>query len=81
MLLLVLFAFLTQFTQAKAMYMCTPALLMPFSYVSVIFGFLIDLIVFDAKYNGLKIIGMIMASFGLFSKFLVLEKKPNSIQN
>lgn len=71
-MLVVLFAFLTQYLQAKAMYLCSPALIMPFSYFSVIVGFLIDLLVFEAKYNGIMMIGMVMASFGLFSKFVVL---------
>ncbi len=80
MLLLVLFAFLTQYLQAKAMYMSTPALIMPFSYFSVIVGFIIDVFVLDAKYNLMKIIGMMLASFGLFSKFIVLYYDKKKIE-
>lgn len=78
LILLVLFAFLTQYLQAKAMYLCSPALILPFSYFTVIMGLIIDVFVFNAKYNGLMIIGMIMASTGLFSKFLLLYVQPDS---
>lgn len=71
-MLLVLFAFLTQYLQARAMYLCSPALILPFSYFTVILGLLIDVLVFDARYNWLMVIGMIMASVGLFSKFILL---------
>ena len=75
---MVLFAFLTQYLLAVALYMCSPALITPFSYFSVITGFLIDLLIFHAQYDKLKIIGMCMASFGLFSKFVALyAKTPN----
>lgn len=71
-ILMVIFAFGTQFFQAKALFLCKPALILPFSYCSVILGFALDTLLFDAKYNGLKIVGMVMASGGLFSKFIAL---------
>lgn len=74
-LLMVMFAFFTQYLFAVALYLCSPALITPFSYFSVIVGFLIDLVVFDAQYNALKVIGMCMASLGLFSKFVTLYIK------
>lgn len=40
-------------------------------------GIFIDLVIFDAQYNALKVIGMCMASLGLFSKFLALYIKWN----
>jgi drug/metabolite transporter (DMT)-like permease len=77
MLCIVLFAFGTQFLQTKAMFICSsPALVLPFSYVSVIFGLLLDVLIFDAVYNGLMIVGMIMASAGLFTKFILLHITP-----
>lgn len=69
---MVLFAFLTQFCLARATFMCSPALVMPFSYVSVIAGFIIDILLFDAQYGWVMILGMCMASIGLFSKFIAL---------
>jgi hypothetical protein len=72
-----IFAFGCQFLQTKAMFLCSsPALILPFSYVSVIFALLIDVIVFNAIYNYLMIIGMIMSSAGLFSKFILLYLEP-----
>lgn len=69
--LFVAFSFMLQIFVAKAMYLSSPAVIMPFSYVSVIFGLVIDLIIYDAQYNGLMIVGMIMASGGLFTKFIM----------
>lgn len=77
LLLLVTFAFATQFFQAKSVFLCSPALVMPFSYFSVIFGFVIDALIFNVKYNGLMVIGMVMASVGLFSKFIALYFDDN----
>ena len=71
-LLMVIFSFSTQYFQMKAVFLCKPALVMPFSYFSVILGFVLDTLVFDAKYNGLMVVGMVMASVGLFSKFVAL---------
>ena len=69
---MVIFSFSTQYFQMKAVFLCKPALVMPFSYFSVILGFVLDTLVFDAKYNGLMVVGMVMASVGLFSKFVAL---------
>jgi hypothetical protein len=63
---------MTQYFLAKAAYLCSPALIMPFSYISVIVGFVIDILLFDAQYTWLMMIGMVMASIGLFSKFVAL---------
>lgn len=71
--LFVAFSFLLQISIAKALYLSSPAVVMPFSYVSVIFGLVIDLVIYDAKYNWLMIIGMVMASGGLFTKFIMLH--------
>lgn len=60
-----------QYLTAKAMYLCTPAFIMPFNYVAVIFGVFLDYFFYDAQYNGFIIIGMLMASGGLFSKFVL----------
>jgi drug/metabolite transporter (DMT)-like permease len=69
---MVIFAFGAQFLQTKAMFLCSsPALILPFSYVSVIFALLLDVFVFGAVYNGLMVIGMAMASVGLFTKFIL----------
>jgi hypothetical protein len=39
---------MAQYFLAKAAFLCSPALIMPFSYISVIIGFVIDVLLFDA---------------------------------
>lgn len=72
---MVFFGFLTQYLTAVTVYMCEPALVMPFLYFTVVFGFLIDHFFFKIEYNSLKIIGMCLASLGLFLKFVSLYWK------
>lgn len=73
---MVVAAFLTQLFQTKSIFLCPPALIMPFNYVSVIVGLLIDVFVLGATYNWLMVVGLIMASAGLFSKFILLYLEP-----
>jgi drug/metabolite transporter (DMT)-like permease len=70
---LVILAFLAQYFKVKSVYMCSPALIMPFNYLTVILGLLIDLIVFDSHYNWMIIMGMALASCGLLSKFIMIK--------
>jgi hypothetical protein len=73
---MLVFAMGAQYTRAKAYFMCYPALVMPFNFLTIIFGLLIDILVFDSKkYNITIIIGMALASLGLFSKFIILKFK------
>lgn len=76
-----LFAFLNQFYRAKAIFLCSPALVLPFNYLTVIFGVFVDIVFFDSSYSALKIFGMILASFGLFSKFILLYIQNNKEQS
>lgn len=71
--LLVGFAFSAQYLRVRSIYLCSPALVMPFNYVTVILGVAIDLLVFGSHYNGPIVLGMILASLGLFSKFVLLK--------
>lgn len=70
---LVILAFLGQYFKVKSVYMCSPALIMPFNYLTVILGLLIDLVVFDSHYNWMIIMGMALASCGLLSKFIMIK--------
>ena len=67
------FATLTQYTRVKAVYLSQPSKIMPLQYISVIVGMLLDITVFDAKYNGLMVMGAIFTSCGLLTK-LFIEK-------
>jgi drug/metabolite transporter (DMT)-like permease len=62
--------------------MCSPALVQPFNYLGVVFGILVDVIIFDISYNIITFIGVMLTSLGLISKFLLLlsAKKSKSHQ-
>ena len=69
---MVVFALFNQFFRTKAIYLCTPALVLPFNYLTIIFGVFLDIFFFGETYGGLKLFGILLASFGLFSKFILL---------
>ena len=64
---------ISQFSEIKAATLNRPSATMPFSYISVIVGMLVDVLVFSSEYNGLMVLGALMTSMGLFSK-LIIEK-------
>lgn len=72
LIILVIVSFLVQLLQTKALYLSSPALIMPFGYFSVVLGMILDVFLFNAKYNAIMVVGMVMASIGLFSKFILL---------
>lgn len=72
-LIMVAFAFLAQYMKVRSVYMRSPALIMPFNYLTVVFGLLFDILVFESHYDWKSIIGMGLASTGLLSKFLLLK--------
>ena len=74
------FAYLAQYMRVRSVYMCSPALIMPFNYLTVIFGLLFDVLVFGAHYDWKSIIGMTLASAGLLSKFILLKFQGNKIE-
>lgn len=73
MVLLVILAFTAQYLRVRSIYLCAPALVMPFNYLTVLLGVLIDTVIFGLHYNGYMVIGMVLASLGLFSKFALLK--------
>lgn len=74
--LLILFAFGAHYLKTISFFMCYPAIVLPFNYLNIIFGLIIDLLVFSSKsYNILIVLGMILAGCGLFFKFLLLMLK------
>ena len=70
---MVLFSFLTQYTRALSVRSCSPALVQPFSYLTVILGMGLDYIFLDTDYNLLMTIGVLLASLGLFTKLIMLR--------
>lgn len=69
---MITFAFVSQYLKAKSVYMCSPALVMPFSYLSVIVGLALDIWIFKSHYDTLTIVGMVLSCFGLLSKFVMI---------
>lgn len=75
-ILMVIFAFASDYLRTISYFMCYPAIVLPFNYITIIFGVIIDLLVFEIKnYNFLIILGMLLSACGLFSKFLLLRFK------
>lgn len=54
-----------------------PSMVMPFGYVSVITSFMADLYIFEAEFNFLAVMGILLTSMGLIGKYL-LEKQAKS---
>lgn len=46
---------------------------MPFGYISIVVAFISDIVFFDASFDWISILGMILTSAGLLSKLLVKE--------
>ena len=71
--LMVAFSFLTQYFRAKSLFLCSPALVQPFSYLTVIMGILFDILFLGSSYDILMVLGVVMTSIGLFSKLILLK--------
>ena len=74
-ILTVFVAFMAQYTRLKAVYLVKPSDVIPFSYVGIISSLLIDIFVFDSSFNAFSIVGILMTSVGLFTKFFVKNEK------
>jgi drug/metabolite transporter (DMT)-like permease len=72
MLLAVLLSYTSQYIRTWSVYMCSPALIQPFNYLGVVFGIIVDVVIFDISYNAITFVGVMLTSLGLFSKFLLL---------
>ena len=68
-----LFAFTTQYLRVKTFYLTSPAMVLPFSYFTVLLGLVVDILFYGAEYNLLMILGISLTSIGLFSKLIVLK--------
>jgi hypothetical protein len=54
---------------------------MPFNYLNVILGLIVDILIFNSNYNWIIIVGMILSSAGLFSKFILLKMNKQEKNN
>lgn len=64
-------SFLTQYFRIRSMYLAKPSKTMPFQYVSVVVGMLIDIFIFGSEYDIYMIMGAILTSCGLLAKIVV----------
>ena len=70
---LVLFALFTQYMIFTATSLKRPSHTMPFGYVTIVTTISADLFIFNIKFDLLQVIGIVLTSVGLLSKFLVSE--------
>jgi drug/metabolite transporter (DMT)-like permease len=76
---LVLSALLTQYMIFAATALKKPSKTMPFGYVAIVTTFTADVWLFGITFDFLQIIGMVLTSVGLLSKFLIGdEPRPKS---
>ena len=76
-LLMTMFSFCTQYCRARSVYLCSPALVQPFSYLTVVLGIIFDVFIYGADYNLMMVAGMCLTSVGLFSKLILLKCMSN----
>ena len=55
----------------EASRMKKPSKVLPFCYVAIIFSFIGDIYLFDIDFDVISVVGMMMTSSGLLSKFLI----------
>ena len=67
--------YFAQFLIIKANSIAKPSIVMPFGYVSVTFGFVADVFLFDTSFTFLSIVGMILTSAGLMTEYLMNKFK------
>lgn len=67
----VVFALFTQYMLFAATSLKKPSYTMPFGYVAIIVSFTADLLIFDIKFNLLQVVGILLTSVGLLSKYIV----------
>ena len=79
LLLLIFFvvigAYIAQYSRLKAVFLVKPSDVVPFSYSGIIASLAIDIFVYDSNFNTFSIVGILLTSIGLFTKFFVRNEK------
>lgn len=70
-LLLILLALVAQYMIFAATTLKKPSYTMPLGYLGILVSFLADIFYFGVKFNFLSVLGLILTSIGLLSKFLI----------
>ena len=68
--LMVVFGYAFQFMNTRANFLKKPSLVGPFAYTSVIVGCIADILIFNVSFDFFTILGIFLASFGLFAKWI-----------
>ena len=71
--LMTVMAFCTTYLRVKTFYLTSPAMVLPFSYFTVLLGLAVDIFWYEAEYNLFMILGIGLTSMGLFSKLIALK--------
>lgn len=64
-------AYINQNCQTRATLLKKASYIMPFGYISIVLACISDILIFDAHFDWLAILGMVLTSCGLLSKFLI----------
>jgi drug/metabolite transporter (DMT)-like permease len=75
--MVVILALMTQYMIFAATSLKEPSYTMPLGYLSIVIGFLADVIFFKVEFNVLTVIGMLLTSAGLLSKLFLADERTN----
>ncbi len=64
-------AFGLQSLVTRAMLMAKPSMVMPFSYISIVLGCIVDSFIFNFSLDFITIAGVLLASVGLLTKVFI----------
>lgn len=73
--MVVILALLAQYMIFAAASLKEPSYTMPLGYLSIVIGFLADIIFFKVDFNSYTVIGMLLTSAGLLSKLFLADTR------
>lgn len=78
--MVVILALLAQYMIFAATSLKEPSYTMPLGYLSIVIGFLADIIFFKVEFNYYTVIGMLLTSAGLLSKLFLADTRKDNTQ-
>ena len=78
--LVVILALLAQYMIFAATSLKEPSHTMPLGYLSIVIGFLADIIFFKVEFNSYTVAGMLLTSAGLLSKLFLADTRKEKSQ-
>lgn len=73
--ILVISGYTGQILNTRALFLMTASKTMPFRYINVIIGFLIDIFYYSLSFDWLSVVGIVVTSLAL--AYMTLEKSSN----